>query len=163
MRKLVRIVAVVSVVATVMYTPVPSRAAFPGENGPIAFHAANTRAGIYTMSPDGSGQVALTTNRFDTGPEWSADGSRIAFEREGDIYVMNADGSGVEQITFNPNQDYEPFVLSDGRITSDQAERFRREGAVGSHMEILERNDGYKGFNQKGVSEIIAATDPRRH
>jgi hypothetical protein len=53
-------------------------------------------------------------------------------------------------------------LLSQGRITSDEADRFRREGAVGSHMEILERNDGYKGFNQTGVSEIITRTDPRR-
>jgi hypothetical protein len=53
-------------------------------------------------------------------------------------------------------------LLAEGRITRDQADRFRREGAVGSHMEILERNDGYKGFNQTGVSEIITRTDPRR-
>jgi hypothetical protein len=53
-------------------------------------------------------------------------------------------------------------LLSQGRITKDQAERFRREGAVGSHLEILERNEGYKGFNQTGVSEIITRTDPRR-
>jgi hypothetical protein len=49
-----------------------------------------------------------------------------------------------------------------GRITADQADRFRRDGAIGSHMEILERNDGYKGFNQTGISEIITRTDPRR-
>jgi hypothetical protein len=49
-----------------------------------------------------------------------------------------------------------------GRITSEQADRFRREGALGSHLEILERNDGYKGFNQTGVSDIISRTDPRR-
>jgi hypothetical protein len=48
-----------------------------------------------------------------------------------------------------------------GRITAEQAERFRSEGALGSHLEILERNDGYKGFNQTGVSDIIARTDPR--
>jgi hypothetical protein len=53
-------------------------------------------------------------------------------------------------------------LLAQGRITNDEANRFRREGAVGSHMEILERNDGYKGFNQTGVSEIITRTDPRR-
>jgi hypothetical protein len=53
-------------------------------------------------------------------------------------------------------------LLADGRITSEQADRFRREGALGSHMEILERNDGYKGFNQTGISEIITRTDPRR-
>jgi hypothetical protein len=53
-------------------------------------------------------------------------------------------------------------LVKQGRITSEQAERFRREGALGSHLEILERNDGYKGFNQTGVSDIISRTDPRR-
>ena len=53
-------------------------------------------------------------------------------------------------------------LLNQGLITPDQAHRFRAEGAIGSHLENLERNDGFKGFNQHGVSEIIAATDPRR-
>jgi hypothetical protein len=53
-------------------------------------------------------------------------------------------------------------LLSSGRISTEQADRFRREGAIGSHLEILERNDGYKGFNQTGISEIITRTDPRR-
>jgi hypothetical protein len=53
-------------------------------------------------------------------------------------------------------------LLTAGRITAEQADRFRREGALGSHLEILERNDGYKGFNQTGISEIISRTDPRR-
>ena len=53
-------------------------------------------------------------------------------------------------------------LLSRKLITSDQADMFRKEGAIGSHLENLERNDGFKGFNQKGVSEIINATDPRR-
>jgi hypothetical protein len=53
-------------------------------------------------------------------------------------------------------------LASQGRISTEQAERFRRDGALGSHLEILERNDGYKGFNQTGISEIITRTDPRR-
>jgi len=53
-------------------------------------------------------------------------------------------------------------LLAAGAITSEQAIRFGREGALGSHLEILERNDGYKGFNQTGISEIITRTDPRR-
>jgi hypothetical protein len=53
-------------------------------------------------------------------------------------------------------------LVAQGRITSEQADHFRREGALGSHLEILERNDGYKGFNQTGVSDIISRTDPRR-
>lgn len=49
-----------------------------------------------------------------------------------------------------------------GRIDAAQAERFRRHGTIGSHLEIVERNAGFKGFNQTGISEIITATDPRR-
>lgn len=46
-------------------------------------------------------------------------------------------------------------------ITEEQAKQFRDKGAVGSHLENLERNDGYKGFNQQGVSDIIKRTDAR--
>jgi len=49
----------------------------------------------------------------------------------------------------------------EGWITQEQAARFATEGAVGSHLEILERNDGYRGFNQTGINEIIRKTDPR--
>jgi hypothetical protein len=54
------------------------------------------------------------------------------------------------------------MALAGGFITPQQADQFRRDGALGSHMEILERNDGFKGFNQTGISEIITRTDPRR-
>ena len=53
-------------------------------------------------------------------------------------------------------------LLRAGRITADQARHFRDKGAIGSHLENLERNQGFKGFNQTGVSEIIARTDPRK-
>jgi hypothetical protein len=50
-----------------------------------------------------------------------------------------------------------------GQITADQAERFLREGALGSHLENLQRRGGFKGFNQNAVSVIISATDPRKN
>jgi len=53
-------------------------------------------------------------------------------------------------------------LLSRKLITESQAKTFREQGAIGSHLENLERNEGFKGFNQKGVSEIISATDPRK-
>jgi hypothetical protein len=53
-------------------------------------------------------------------------------------------------------------ALAAGYITQEQAKQFREQGAIGSHLENLERNDGFKGFNQTGVSQIIAATDPRK-
>jgi hypothetical protein len=48
-----------------------------------------------------------------------------------------------------------------GLITKEQATKFLEEGAVGSHLENLQRRGGFKGFNQKSVSVIIEATDPR--
>ena len=53
--------------------------------------------------------------------------------------------------------------LAQGWITAEQHEKFLREGALGSHLENLQRREGYKGFNQQAVSAIIAATDPRLH
>ncbi len=53
-------------------------------------------------------------------------------------------------------------LLERGLVTPAQAAVFRHEGALGSHLENLERNDGFKGFNQQGVSDIIARTDPRQ-
>lgn len=53
-------------------------------------------------------------------------------------------------------------ALAAGWISPEQAQAFREQGAIGSHLELLERREGYKGFNQTGISEIISATDPRK-
>lgn len=53
-------------------------------------------------------------------------------------------------------------LLDSKLITPAQANEFKMNGAIGSHLENLERRDGYKGFNQKGVSDIIERTDPRK-
>ncbi len=54
-------------------------------------------------------------------------------------------------------------LFSKGKITKEQAEKFITHGAIGSHMENLQRKEGYKGFNQKNVSVIIKETDPRKN
>lgn len=53
--------------------------------------------------------------------------------------------------------------LALGWITPEQHAKFLGEGAIGSHLENLQRGEGYKGFNQQAVSAIIAATDPRKN
>jgi hypothetical protein len=52
-------------------------------------------------------------------------------------------------------------LLEAGLITREQADGFKKSGAIGSHLENLQRKGGFKGFNQKSVSVIIEATDPR--
>jgi hypothetical protein len=53
-------------------------------------------------------------------------------------------------------------ALKNGWINEVEAEKFVKEGAIGSHLEILQRKEGYKGFNQQAVSAILGAVDPRR-
>ncbi len=83
-------------------------AAFPGENGKIAFQS--DRDGdneIYTISFKGTNLTRLTNNsRDDRDASWSADGRRIAFSSgrrlpilSDDLYVMNANGSNKMLIT----------------------------------------------------------------
>lgn len=54
-------------------------------------------------------------------------------------------------------------VLEKGKVTKEEGEKFLKYGAVGSHLENLQRREGYKGFNQKNVSSIIRKTDPRNY
>jgi Tol biopolymer transport system component len=101
------------------------RAAFPGQNGRIAFVA--TVGGndeIYTMAADGSNVVNLTNNAAnDTQPAWSADGQQLLFtsDRSGKerIYSMPVGGGPAELKTLLPGnpQESSPAFGPDGRIT----------------------------------------------
>jgi hypothetical protein len=84
---------------------------------------------IYEMSVDGTGLRQITGGDCnDVDPQYLPDG-RIIFcsdragyreyyhqERSRVLYTMNADGTDIQQISFNPNADFEPIVLPDGRI-----------------------------------------------
>jgi hypothetical protein len=52
-------------------------------------------------------------------------------------------------------------LLEERYITASQYDTFLKEGALGSHMENLERSQGFKGFNRSSVTKIIMKTDPR--
>jgi hypothetical protein len=47
------------------------------------------------------------------------------------------------------------------QIGQEQRQHFEVQGAVGSHLEDIQRGEGFKGFNQQTVSDIIRRTDPR--
>ena len=53
-------------------------------------------------------------------------------------------------------------LRANGSITQEQFEEFTSKGAIGSHLENLQRKGGFNGFNQHAVSIIIAETDPRK-
>lgn len=53
-------------------------------------------------------------------------------------------------------------LLQYSYITQKQHDDFLQNGAIGSHMENLERDQGFKGFNRTSVTKIIMETDPRK-
>ena len=61
-----------------------------------------------------------------------------------------------------PQERLAPLVTA-GQLTGEQAEKFATVGALGSHLEILQRWEGFKGFNKTAVSNIIRDTDARKN
>lgn len=47
-------------------------------------------------------------------------------------------------------------------IQKGRKKKFLKDGVLGSHLECIQRTEGFKGFNQKGISDIIRRTDPRK-
>jgi tol-pal system beta propeller repeat protein TolB len=83
------------------------------------FPGQDQRNELYSMHPDGSEQVRLTTNEAeDVEPRWSPDGRRIIFvsTRDGneEIYVVAADGSRPRRLTDDASADESPAWSPDG-------------------------------------------------
>ena len=82
---------------------------------------------LYVMNVDGTNQTRITNNTDLAGanndyyPEWSPDGTKLAFVYDGgndprsdQIYVMNADGSGRVNLSNNTAYEYNPTWSPDG-------------------------------------------------
>jgi len=58
------------------------------------------------------------------------------------------------------NRDKLILLLDKRQLSEEQATAFGRNGAVASHLEDIQRGQGFKGFNQNSVSAIIKWTNP---
>jgi hypothetical protein len=52
-------------------------------------------------------------------------------------------------------------LVAAGHLSAEKASEFATAGVAGSHLENLQRREGFKGFNQHSVSDTMRVTDPR--
>src|SRR3954464_8458129 len=108
-----------AVAAAVALLP-QAHAAFPGQNGRIAFQRFYPDAGyeLFTADPDLTHELQITSDSVFSS-DWSADGSRIAWDvvsPDGgeQISAANADGSGAAQLTSGAGVHESPSFTPDG-------------------------------------------------
>jgi len=139
-----------------------AQAAFPGQNGKIAFQSFRDnsfRSDIHVINPDGTGQLNVTnfSNAHERTPAWSADGTRIALtsNRTGqeDIFRMAADGSGLTQLTNDPSNDFYPAWSPSGAQIAFTSGRF-------SSFEVFSMSsaDGSDQVNLTGTPQLDAGS-----
>jgi Tol biopolymer transport system component len=102
-------------------SPASSWAAYPGENGLIAYSDLGHGREIYTVSPEGGERTRLTHNAVEERrPSWSADGRRIAFQRwnpekqDWKVWTMRADGTHQRLVTDFPGSYGGPYFSPGG-------------------------------------------------
>jgi TolB protein len=93
--------------------------ASPSPSGRIVFLSASGTGGktqAWIVNANGAARRALSpANVSLTGAALSRDGSRVAFVRHDDIYVMRADGSHVRRLTYSAALEGAPAWSPDGR------------------------------------------------
>jgi hypothetical protein len=113
------------------------------------------------------GEALLQAGMHHLEAQFDFDAARAQLEREGVMTMAPFTDFAYLRQAFTQGDVWrvEPSRLAAARmagfVTDEQAEKFAKDGALGSHLEILERNQGYKGFNRTGISQIIRRTDPR--
>lgn len=115
----------------------PAEAAFPGKNGKIAFVSnRDANAEVYTIGPAGGAATRITfPNGGSTDPAFSPDGTKIAFNRDGDIYVtgangMKPDGTGARRLTTASAFESDPTWSADGTKIAFVASGFEVDGST---------------------------------
>jgi len=146
--------------------------------GLIAFYSdRDGNPEIYVMNPDGSSQHRLTSSQFeDSSPDWSPDGSQIAFISDRDdpqagncfpdcmyqIYAIQADGSGEHQLVKTESRALHPDWHPDGTKLSFDTE-FNLEGDVyvvnadGSGLQRLIGDGFWADWSPDGTQLVFAS------
>lgn len=163
-------VGLISLIIMAWLSPGQAVAAFPGNDGRIAFTAGNQ---IFTILPDGSGLEQLTDTRTtELDPSWSPDGRTLVFtrqptvpssrERRVRLFTMDAEGGNVELVagprTLGGNPGTPSFSPNGKRLvytTGDAIRTIRIDG--GGRQEVFEDRRG----SQTAPNSLCCLSGPK--
>jgi|GEM_PF-3581519 len=100
----------------------------PVSNRIVVTDTPNANEDLFTMNPDGSDVVRLTTNSYhDFTPNWSPDGTRIAYQYSSSgpdqIHIIDADGTNDTAITSGPAPKTQPAWMMPQQSGASESER----------------------------------------
>lgn len=137
---------------------------FSPDGTKIAFHS--SRQGdteIYVMDADGSHETALTDNALaDTYPDWSPDGSTLAFQRtrnsgDDEIYTIPAAGGAQVRLTNHAGDDLTPAWSPNGNKIAFAYDG----GALDSEIYVMDANgSNMTAITSNKVNEYFPDWEP---
>jgi hypothetical protein len=178
MRKWLLLAAFALPMAVAVWASAAAQAAFPGQNGKIAFarvvESPIEARCIYTANANGTSEAVLLPpcdGDQETNPRWSPDGAQIAYQGYGgQLDLVNADGTNLREFFFDSGAGTTGFGWSpdgteiavswfdcfDGQPCGSRIERLN--ASTGAYTTILSTEDFVSGADWSPDGKLIAFT-----
>jgi Tol biopolymer transport system component len=112
-RRALRLAPVVALAATAIQAS-PAAATWPGSNGDIFAVSGNGAIARFSPSGQATGSVGSDLTEFSSF-SLDAEGRRLAYSKNGDIYIVDLETMDEDQITQSPGAERDPTFSFDGR------------------------------------------------
>src|SRR5207302_5762664 len=127
------------------WNPRTAEIAFVSNRAGRSGHSVGSAYGIWLMRANGVIERRVTPDG--TSPNWSPDGMRLTFVKDGSVWVVNRNGTGLTQLTFErpPVVDDKPVLSPDGRrIAFETGPKGGPVGKRGRGQAVTRADDGHR-------------------